>query len=139
MGVGEASREQGVRKYHWEAATVAGTDGTGAFDPDGALTSNIVVSQDHDGYERICRLEAGTTLRAIGGDPDGPDAVVLMAEPNIELGPLRDSRAGQIALDIILTRAHYRGTVIEIWPHGRSCDIVVQLERYTGRQVDDGR
>lgn len=136
MGIGDRSKEKHVKKYPWEAVTVVDAHETDTSYPDGLVNCKISIARDHDAYERVCRLESGAKVCALPGDPDEPDAVILESDPNILLGPLVDSRSGQIARDMLLG-ARYQGKVIDVLPHSLSCDILLQLTRCVQEQGDD--
>jgi hypothetical protein len=138
MGIGDVSQEKGVKKYAAEMIAVARSAEAQDSHPSGVVSSEISIQDEHDAYQRICQLRPGARVFLLQkGGPDEPDCISIWTEPNIDLGAWVDSRSGQIALDMMLSRATYQGEVVYVLPHDSSCEVSFQVIRCVRKQGDD--
>lgn len=132
MGTGDISTETGVRKYLRPATTLSlGAQGP-APPTDDIINFAIQISKEDDAFGRAFRLEpGGPVILILEGNPEWPLAVIVVAEPNLRLGPFVHSRSREIARAILLG-GRYRGTVIDVLAADSSCTIFGQVTLYSG-------
>lgn len=100
------------------------------------LNFSISVPQDHDAYERIRLIKAGTSVSLLPhGDPDSPDPVEVVSHPNIRLGSLAHSRCPEIRMHMLLG-AVYQGEVMAVTPRNGSRQFLMQVTRHPSEEVD---
>ncbi len=136
MGIGDISREQDVKKYPSQQISFVSGDRDQSSDPSAVLNFSISVPQDHDAYERIRLIRAGTRISLLPHrDPDKLDPVEVVSEPNIRLGSLTHPRCREIRLHMLLGAA-YQGEVVAVTPRNGSCEFLMQVTRYPSEEVD---
>lgn len=134
MGIGDFSQEQDVKKYPSQQISFVSGDRAQSSDPSAVVNFSISVPQDHDAYERIRLIRAGTRIALLPhGDPDKPDPVEVVSEPNIRLGSLTHRRCREIRLHMLLG-ATYQGEVVAVTARNGSCDLLMQVTRYVSEE-----
>lgn len=137
MGIGEASGEQGVKKYPSQRITPIGIGRPDGAHATTAVHSVIAVPRDHNGYDRMRRLKPGSKVALLRrGDPDDAHPIDVMVEPNSRLGRLDHPGCRQIALEMLLGTT-YEGEVIDVTAQSTGLEILIQVTPLVEEPTDD--
>ena len=139
MGIGEKSPEQGVFKRRPMLIDVADPGAAVGLDESSSISASLLIPKEGGSPKRVCAVQPGDRVYVIlDGDPDEEEAEIVVAEPQVGLGPLRHPAARQIAI-LLRMGVAYHGEVIDVVPHPSECEFILQLTRWSSLENNEIR